>query len=265
MVLLSLRMCGESAIGFMGSWSSLANNSPIYQPRQATRFCIEGRDTFALLFPAFAIFSIVSSKTGFSEHTRYVLPAFPFFYVAIASVTTRYLTRLEGFVDLPTRGPLLGSVSPFLCFSTLVSAFGSWLLLSSLWLYPHSLSYFNELVGGPLNGHKHLLGSNVDWGQDFRYLAWQRYPEDGDRPSLRVLSELGVFDLRGREHPYLTQSFDETKDFEWAAISVNCRNDRSIDVWEHEEFGNIGRIVREMLNRDPVSRPTYSFVLYRTH
>jgi hypothetical protein len=37
---------------------------------------------------------------------------------------------------------------------------------STLASYPHQLSYFNELAGGPQNGSKHLLGSNLDWGQD---------------------------------------------------------------------------------------------------
>lgn len=45
-----------------------------------------------------------------------------------------------------------------------------WLFASSLWVYPHSLSYFNESICGPLNGPKLLLGSNVDWGQDLIYI-----------------------------------------------------------------------------------------------
>jgi hypothetical protein len=56
--------------------------------------------------------------------------------------------------------------------TTIVATFGSWLIVSSLSIYPHSLSYFNELVGGPLNGAMHVLGSNIDWGQDLRYLKW---------------------------------------------------------------------------------------------
>lgn len=40
--------------------------------------------------------------------------------------------------------------------ATVVSAFRS---------YPHELSYFNELAGGPAQGWKHLLHSNIDWGQ----------------------------------------------------------------------------------------------------
>ena len=37
-------------------------------------------------------------------------------------------------------------------------------------VYPHSLSYFNELAGDPTGGHAHLIHSNIDWGQDLLYL-----------------------------------------------------------------------------------------------
>ncbi len=46
----------------------------------------------------------------------------------------------------------------------------AWSTLSGLWIYPHSLSYFNELAGGPRMGHEYLLDSNMDWGQDLLYL-----------------------------------------------------------------------------------------------
>ena len=36
-----------------------------------------------------------------------------------------------------------------------------WLVFSSLRVYPHSLSYFNEFVGGPERGHEHLHGSKA--------------------------------------------------------------------------------------------------------
>jgi hypothetical protein len=51
-----------------------------------------------------------------------------------------------------------------------------WSVTSSLWIYPHSLSYFNELVGGPRRGYFHLDYSNIDWGQDLLYL--KRWLED---------------------------------------------------------------------------------------
>lgn len=39
-------------------------------------------------------------------------------------------------------------------------------IASTLRVYPHQLAYFNEAAGGPENGYKHLLHSNLDWGQD---------------------------------------------------------------------------------------------------
>jgi hypothetical protein len=37
------------------------------------------------------------------------------------------------------------------------------------------LSYFNALAGGRLGGHRVLLDSNLDWGQDLpRLAAWMR-------------------------------------------------------------------------------------------
>lgn len=43
---------------------------------------------------------------------------------------------------------------------------GIWLIFSTLAVFPHHISYFNEMVGGPANGYKYLVDSNLDWGQD---------------------------------------------------------------------------------------------------
>lgn len=37
--------------------------------------------------------------------------------------------------------------------------------VSTLDVFPRQLAYFNEAAGGPENGWRHLLGSNLDWGQ----------------------------------------------------------------------------------------------------
>ena len=41
---------------------------------------------------------------------------------------------------------------------------------STLSVYPHQLAYFNEAAGGPENGCKHLLGSNLGWGQNLLFV-----------------------------------------------------------------------------------------------
>jgi hypothetical protein len=142
------------------------------------------RDQFILLFPAVVIFVVVSSKAGFSEHFRYVLPSFPFFFVWVSQ-----LLPMSNFKDVLRKilfsysGGVVCSAHPFktLCRSQSMLTppiLITWLAASSLWGYPHSLSYFNESIGGPLNGAKHLLGSNVDWGQDFRYLKQELCHKD---------------------------------------------------------------------------------------
>jgi hypothetical protein len=53
-----------------------------------------------------------------------------------------------------------------------------WAACGSLAAWPHGLSYFNELAGGPLGGPRYLLDAQVDWGQDIFYLVeWRdRHP-----------------------------------------------------------------------------------------
>ncbi|HTM08598.1 MAG TPA: glycosyltransferase family 39 protein [Verrucomicrobiae bacterium] len=41
-----------------------------------------------------------------------------------------------------------------------------WYVGACAWIYPHYLAYFNEVIGGPKNGYKVLIDSNLDWGQD---------------------------------------------------------------------------------------------------
>ena len=74
--------------------------------------------------------------------------------------------------------------------TSVLTIYTFWIIASSLSIYPHSLSYFNELVGGPLNGANHLLGSNVDWGQNLHYLQML----DGEQSAISLLAySSGIF------------------------------------------------------------------------
>ncbi|MCG8448579.1 MAG: glycosyltransferase family 39 protein [Pirellulales bacterium] len=127
-------------------------------------------DMWILLVPAVVIFVVVSAKNGFSEHFRYVLPTFPFLFVYISSVVKSHRALIPA------------------------ALFGAWMVASSTWVYPHSISYFNETIGGPLNGHKHLLGSCVDWGQDLCYLKqWMDSTNEKSRIENVYLAYYGDF------------------------------------------------------------------------
>lgn len=99
-----------------------------------------------LLTPALLLLILVSAERGFNHHVRYILPIFGFLFV----FTGRLMKR-------PRHGPLIGVVISLLILATTIS---------SIRVSPNFLPYFNEGSGGPTEGHRHLLHSNIDWGQD---------------------------------------------------------------------------------------------------
>ena len=117
------------------------------------------REWSLVVVPALLIFGLVSSQTGFNHHMRYVLPAYPFLFVIAARLVT------------------LGRFWQWVSYGCL-----TWQAAAVLWFAPHWMSYFNEAAGGPLHGHRWLVDSNIDWGQDILMLKhWQdRHPEVKD-------------------------------------------------------------------------------------
>ncbi|MCL6504770.1 MAG: hypothetical protein K6T86_18995 [Pirellulales bacterium] len=115
-------------------------------------------DELCLLLPVAGIFALLCTQTGFSNHVRYALPATPYLAIAaggLAAGTVRRQLRYVCWV-------LIGITA-----------------MEAAAVYPHGISFFNVLVGGPARGHEWLLDSNVACGQDLLFLrAWQRgHPE----------------------------------------------------------------------------------------
>jgi hypothetical protein len=107
-------------------------------------------DEIVLILPALFVLCIVSSQVAFNTHFRYIVPITGFMFI--------FIGRMTLWMEQKTGWKIIVAVLIFL--ST----------ISSLSNYPHSLAYFNELSGGTKNGHKHLLHSAIDWGQDLIYL-----------------------------------------------------------------------------------------------
>jgi hypothetical protein len=136
-----------------------------------------------LLLPPAALLILVSSQTGYNHHVRYAMPVLGFGFVWAARIAQELPVGFPG-------GPRWTRYVR----GTLVCLLAAWAAASSLWHYPHSMSYFNELVGGPAHGARHLLDSNIDWGQDLLLLRrWLR-----DHPEARPLrlAYFGNFDPR---------------------------------------------------------------------
>lgn len=94
-------------------------------------------------------------------------------------------------------------------YSVLRVACLAWLVLSTLFISPHYLAYFNELAGGPDNGWRYLADSNTDWGQGYRELA--RFQQERGLGSVR-LSAFIFYDpaIYGVEYEPLTPMRGDT-------------------------------------------------------
>ena len=104
-----------------------------------------------LLVPA-VLFFVVAVWSKLNIGVRHILPIYPFLFVWLGgavAATWASKNRASGWGVL---------------------VLGIWLLLSLIRIYPDQLAFFNELAGGSTNGHKFLVDSNLDWGQDLKGL-----------------------------------------------------------------------------------------------
>ncbi len=208
-----------------------------------TEYSAMWRDEIVLLLPALAVWVLVSSQTRFTEHFRYVLPTFPYLFI--------WASKLGRAIVLKHRAVVAVAMMALL-----------WGIGSSLSVYPHCLSYFNELGGGPFHGQTHLLGSNTDWGQDLLYL--KRWIADHPfAESLRVALERGtavdptIVDMRAGPAPGVRKDRRQGPLCSglvgprpgWYGISVNRLQERS------QEYNYFSRF-------EPVATAGYSIYIY---
>lgn len=109
-----------------------------------------------LLFPALCYF-LLAMNSSLNIGYRHLLPILPFLYILVAGFIKVTGDRLTVNRSLVTGYWLLLPLT---------------LLITSLAIHPHYISFFNILYGGPENGHNVLIDSNIDWGQDLKRLEW---------------------------------------------------------------------------------------------
>ncbi len=196
-------------------------------------------DEAFLLVPAvvvFCFFSLNNLQIGL----RYILPAYPFLFVFASRVA-------QFFVSNKLRlGFYIGAIA--------------WYMGASCYIHPHYLAYFNELIGGPDNGWKYLVDSNLDWGQDLKGLKLFMDKHAISRISLSyfgsdsperygiVYDWLPSFLLRNpdpRHHPSVLKG--------WVAISAT--NLQGLYFANKDLFGRFRA-------RKPVAKIGYSIFIY---
>ena len=104
------------------------------------------RSTSFLLIPVVIYFAICLASP-FDIGYRHLLPILPCLFIFTSQLALSKWRR-----------------SPTL--TTAFSAMVVWLIITSAMIFPHYLTFFNEIAGGPDNGYKILIDSNLDWGQE---------------------------------------------------------------------------------------------------
>jgi hypothetical protein len=126
-----------------------------------------GRDPFVVLLLPAAVFLAAAMRSHVNIGLRHILMIYPLLDILAAAGAVRLL-------EAKPRPPRLAPAGPVLAIALLAS-----MVLSAALIPPHQLSYFNLLAGGPADGHKILIDSNYDWGQNDGFLERRVRSLDG--------------------------------------------------------------------------------------
>lgn len=112
-----------------------------------------GRREYCVFIPVLLIFLANTVFNSLQIGVRHVLSVYPLLFIAVSPwIVAALQARTRG-----AGGALLAATA---------GAGLLWFVAGSLWVAPRYLQYFNELAGGPDGGHRFLIDSNIDWGQD---------------------------------------------------------------------------------------------------
>tara|TARA_B100000809_G_scaffold247047_1_gene275653 strand:+ start:1028 stop:2707 length:1680 start_codon:yes stop_codon:yes gene_type:complete len=175
-----------------------------------------------LLVPPVLFFTAFVLSEGKAIGLRYLLPVYPFLFVVTgAAIRTAWRTAPAW-----RRHAILG-----LCAA---------LLLTVTRIHPDHLAYFNELTGGPDGGHRILVDSNLDWGQDLKGLKTWMDEQGVARIKLSYFgsADPALYDLEYDWLPSYILPNHGTTSVElpttgWLAISVTNRVGVYMDMYGH--------------------------------
>ncbi len=146
-------------------------------------------DELAVGIVPLTVLVVMSFGTDINLGLRYILPAFPYLFIATGKVAP----WVAGLVPPIRRQVAIVGVAGCLGANVLAVAL----------IHPHYLAYFNWASGGAAHGSEHLIDSNLDWGQDLVNLRdWLRENAPGERVGLAYFGQINPNLLKLRELAY---------------------------------------------------------------
>jgi 4-amino-4-deoxy-L-arabinose transferase-like glycosyltransferase len=156
----------------------------------AVAWCASGRRRavliVSLLIPTILFFA-VAMLSQMNLGIRHILPVYPFIAatVAIALATCERKSILVACAALA--------------------------FVESCVIYPYYVSFFNPFVGGPSQGARYLLDSNIDWGQDLYRLEAYLDAHGADHVCLAYFGQADKSMFGFREEPILSDPAERSK------------------------------------------------------
>ncbi|MFZ0889542.1 MAG: phospholipid carrier-dependent glycosyltransferase [Candidatus Binataceae bacterium] len=184
---------------------------------------------------------LVAVSSNLNLGIRHLLPTFPAIYLLVVRRLVAWIERDRPQTALGLDGRVLAGFLAMGPRGMLVAGLLAWLISESFLIYPHYLSYYNEVAGGSWNGHWYAAESNYDWGQDYRGLQWfvrgegiERIAVDGfESASLRYYLGGAYIPWRsalGPPHGWFAISITR-RDKAWARAPGGRLRDRGSYAW----------------------------------
>jgi len=166
------------------------------------------RITELTLLSFIAFYAYISITGNLNIGLRHLMPIIPLIYLLVGVTLARALKRHAWGCKCRSLSVTVGVLFVLL-------------LADVIYAYPYYLSYFNQSIGGPVNGYHYVTDSNADWGQDSKRLKafLDRHPEIA---RIRV-DYFGGDNMAHRLGTRFIPWWDSKRPLEtgWYAVSVN--------------------------------------------
>lgn len=169
---------GEYGTYLLGRWSregrwyyylvAMAVKTPVIQLlllvagiTALVRRPLPGAETLAIALPAVALFAALMFFNRLNLGIRYLLPVYPLLLLVMGAAWRLLADAWQARLTWLAAG-MHAAMLPL--------------------MHPEYLGYFNLASGGPAAGHRWLIDSNLDWGQDLYRLAPAVRSLEADQP-----------------------------------------------------------------------------------
>lgn len=187
---------------------------------------------------------VMASLNKLQLGIRYILPVFPFLYLFTALMLWKFEKQLDKEKRIGFYWMNIGILIVLLV----------WFVGSNLLVFPSYLPYFNELKGGPKEGWKYMVDSNVDWGQDL--IRLKNFMDEKNISNIKI-DYFGGGDLDYYlGNRYEIWGFDKKPTSGWFAISASAIQ------WNTKNPPERGNYHWLTDNYSPVEQIGYSILVY---